>query len=124
MERTPEQQDRHEYYLRRKERVPEQMLKYHRTQTLKKYNLTLEQYEALWQKQDGKCGICGLPETPETRRLQVDHDHSCCPGGGSCGECVRGLLCLRCNTKLGFVEEFEMEIYQWLQRPSARSVER
>lgn len=62
------------------------------------YSMSLEEYDFLLEQQDNHCALC--PTTPEQngRRLFVDHDHSCCPGKISCGECVRGLLCLRCNT--------------------------
>jgi hypothetical protein len=33
--------------------------------------------------------------------FHVDHDHACCPGTRSCGKCIRGMLCNRCNTGLG-----------------------
>lgn len=68
---------------------------------LKKFGLTLEAYDALWVKQGGRCGICRKREEPGERRLAIDHDHACCPGKGSCGKCVRGLLCSPCNTGLG-----------------------
>jgi len=40
------------------------------------------------------CNICG--EFTE-RHLQIDHDHNCCNGVRSCGKCVRGIVCNRCN---------------------------
>lgn len=77
------------------------------------YNMTLEDYNALLDKQGGVCALCEEPETAVTRstkvvkRLSVDHDHSCCPGKETCGECVRGLLCSRCNTALSLLDRVE-----------------
>lgn len=49
-----------------------------------------------------ECWCCG--RKPTKRNLHVDHDHSCCPTvRGSCGDCVRGLLCSNCNTGIGLL---------------------
>lgn len=74
------------------------------------YGISGEQYRALLDGQGGVCQICRKPETAAhqmgtLRRLAVDHDHKCCPGQKSCGKCVRGLLCSRCNSAIGFVDE-------------------
>lgn len=68
------------------------------------YKITLKQYEEMFLAQDGRCAIC-REEQQFGIRLCVDHDHSCCPGDKSCGKCVRKLLCSRCNTTLGKVNE-------------------
>lgn len=64
----------------------------------KAYKLSEEQYGVLLERQGGLCAICKQP--PKKNLLHVDHDHSCCPGKQSCGKCIRGLLCVSCNSKL------------------------
>lgn len=65
----------------------------------RRYGLTLEQYQAIEASQNGLCGICLCPPTPDFLWC-IDHDHECCPTRVSCGKCVRGLLCQKCNSAL------------------------
>jgi Recombination endonuclease VII. len=58
--------------------------------------MTSDAYDMLLLSQEGKCKICARPEPVSGRRLAVDHDHQT-------GE-VRGLLCTKCNTTVGWVE--------------------
>lgn len=57
---------------------------------MRKFGMTVEDYNALFIMQGGKCAICR--RQPLKQRLAVDHNHKT-------GE-VRGLLCYRCNHKL------------------------
>jgi hypothetical protein len=77
-----------------------------RGRALKRFKMTVADYDRLLEEQDGCCAICQQPETKTSPNgvawaLSVDHDHRCCPGGTSCGGCVRGLLCHSCNMALG-----------------------
>jgi hypothetical protein len=89
-----------------------------RPSTLRKYGLTARGYKQILDAQGGVCAICERP--PEGRRLAIDHDHDCCPGGNNkknCGKCIRGLLCTPCNTNLGVIESnFVEKAFAYLKR--------
>ena len=57
----------------------------------------------------GDCGLCGARKT-----LHVDHDHACCDKPNSCGHCVRGLLCSRCNWHVAWFETHGKELEGYL----------
>lgn len=78
---------------------------------IRRYGLTIDQYHEMLEEQNYSCKICGMPDLTFRKRLSVDHDHLCCPGTTSCGKCVRGLLCHRCNAGLGSAKD-SIEILQ------------
>ncbi len=75
--------------------------------TLRKYGLTPEAFEALFNAQGGACALCGISEDElqatqtddpddwaSDHMLHIDHEHG--PGEMN----VRGLLCAPCNFEL------------------------
>jgi Recombination endonuclease VII len=68
------------------------------------YRVSRTAYEDMLWAQAGLCAVCTRPMRPGNGTC-VDHDHNCCPGSRSCGKCVRGLLCQRCNVRLGAIED-------------------
>ena len=68
----------------------------------KLYKLEYEDYERMLSKQNGLCAIC---KKTSKRRLDVDHNHNCCPQTPTCGQCTRGLVCSNCNTAIGLLKE-------------------
>jgi hypothetical protein len=91
-------------YHANKEADPEWVKLRARRQRLYRYGVTLEEYQAMWDAQEGKCPVCS---EDLTEQAHLDHDHACCPapdGKASnklCGKCTRGILCFRCNVGLG-----------------------
>lgn len=71
---------------------------YERAIKVKRYGITIEEFFQMISDRGDRCDICG--EVPD-KTLHIDHDHNCCPGRNSCGKCIRGLLCSRCNLALG-----------------------
>lgn len=58
-----------------------------------RYGITPETYQALLERQAGRCAICSIAHGDGEETLCVDHDHLT-------GR-VRGLLCAKCNRMLG-----------------------
>jgi hypothetical protein len=84
-------------------------------QGIKKYGLNIESFAALLDVQSHCCAGCGTKFSDEPRAIHIDHDHSCCDGPFSCGQCVRGLLCGGCNIAIGAVQE-RLETLEGLAR--------
>lgn len=63
----------------------------------REYGLTIQEYEAIREKQRDCCLICNKSEEQIGVRLNVDHNHST-------GK-VRGLLCPKCNKAIGLLED-------------------
>lgn len=72
-----------------------------RYMNLRQYNMTIDQYDAMFAAQGGCCAICG-GKNANGNWLAVDHNHGCCPSKStSCGQCIRALLCGKCNLMIG-----------------------
>lgn len=74
-----------------------------------KYQVSPEWYEAKMAEQGGHCALCPQTIVKGRKFLFVDHNHGCCAGKNTCGKCIRGILCYRCNTFLG-----QLELPGWL----------
>ena len=61
------------------------------------YGITLEEYNALLDSQNGKCAICGIDKPMGVGCFHVDHDHIT--------NKVRGLLCQKCNMGIGALQD-------------------
>lgn len=61
----------------------------------KSYGITMAEYDAMLESQDGVCAICGAHD--QHFSLAVDHNHKT--------TAVRGLLCTNCNKMLGHAHD-------------------
>lgn len=71
-----------------------------RKAALKRHGLTVEQYDQMLTAQNGRCAVCRTDkpsDRPDIRFMFIDHCHKT-------GK-VRGLLCNRCNTAIGYAED-------------------
>jgi hypothetical protein len=61
------------------------------------YGLKIDDYNLILKKQNNKCSICGKELKKGSGGRALDHCHIT-------GK-IRGILCMKCNTSLGLVEE-------------------
>lgn len=85
-------------------RNAERLTQRRRAHAVGRHGLTLEQFDSLLERQGGVCAICQTVPG-DSVPWAVDHDHRCCPGKYGCPICIRGILCLKCNTGLGAFDE-------------------
>jgi recombination endonuclease VII len=83
---------------------PAARARWNRKYRLSQYGLSPERFAELLEAQGYACAMGGEP-FEDGAPVCIDHDHGCCPDEKrSCGRCVRGLLCVSCNTALGIIE--------------------
>lgn len=88
-----------EYPEEKKNRFKEAKLK-------SKFGLSLKEYQAMFDEQQGCCAICGKHQNELSYSLAVDHCHNI--------GVIRGLLCRSCNLHLDFYERYSNECQQYL----------
>lgn len=115
-----------------RQRTPEQA----RASNLRaNYGITLDDWDQLFEAQDGSCALCARPEddcptvvtaatrAPAARRLVVEH----CHGTGN----VRGLACVDCNRLLGGIDHLPADrhaalvsahVLAYLENPPAKQL--
>ena len=63
----------------------------------RKYGLTEDDYITLLKKQNNCCAICFSEDPIIGNTFSIDHDHTT--------GAVRGLLCMKCNSGIGFFDD-------------------
>jgi len=61
------------------------------------YGISIEDFDAMYEEQEGKCKICGSEKPKGRGGFHVDHCHQ--------SGAVRGLLCTSCNMMLGLASD-------------------
>jgi hypothetical protein len=61
------------------------------------FGITLNDYQSMFNRQNGQCAICGKYQSELKKALHVDHDHKT--------DKIRGLLCYNCNRGIGHLQD-------------------
>ncbi len=85
------------------------MKEYGKVRRFRRFGITEQQYNDMKASQDGCCAICRRTrKLGRYKNLAIDHCHKT-------GK-VRGLLCVTCNTRLGFLERYWDQIHTYLSK--------
>jgi len=68
-----------------------------RTWLTRRYGITFEQYNEIFDKQNGSCAICGVHQSSLKQSLSIDHCHETGKN--------RELLCQKCNSAIGMLND-------------------
>jgi hypothetical protein len=93
---------RERYLGKRKERIKKQRI----VNISNKYGVTIQDYNEMFESQNGCCAICDSHEIGRKGAKYFNIDH--CHNSGK----VRGLLCHNCNIILGKIDDSK----DWLNR--------
>ena len=106
--------NRHRAKLKREH--PEKYYRQRAADNIKRYGLTVDEFESALVASKGLCAICRRPESVKQKgvlqRLSIDHNHET-------GK-FRGLLCKRCNTAIGQLGDDPLRaraLAEYLERP-------
>jgi hypothetical protein len=122
---------RNEYSRRYRQTHLESNRLVNRNWSVKKHQITLDEFEWLKKEQNNKCALCGKGLVfgqcgQGNYGYTVDHDHNCrnqrkhFSEKKGCVECIRGLLCHNCNTfvvpGLEFLRQRNLYVHPYLYR--------
>jgi hypothetical protein len=93
-----------EYHKNNKEKRKKALRKYFYKRD---YNITIDEYNKMFDSQNGCCKICGRHQSEFKQRLCVDHDHKTLK--------IRGLLCHTCNKFLGYINDDINKIINYIK---------